>query len=103
MGYPRRDAHERWCETSRARPGAGLIAATYAFAVTMLGTTRPTPLYVDCREQFGFSQLMVTVIFATYAVRVIAALVLLGRFSDEVGRRRALLPALALSALSAIK
>jgi MFS family permease len=42
------------------------------------------------------------VIFATYAVGVIAALLLFGRLSDQVGRRRALLPGLAFSALSAV-
>ncbi len=76
--------------------------AAYAFAVTMLGTTLPTPLYSFYQAEFGFSTLMVTVIFATYAVGVIAALLLFGRLSDEVGRRRVLLPGLALSALSAV-
>jgi len=54
----------------------------YAFAVTMLGTTLPTPLYVLYRQRFGFSELMLTVIFATYAGGVIAALLLFGRLSD---------------------
>jgi MFS family permease len=74
----------------------------YAFAATMLGTTLPTPLYVFYQAEFGFSQLVVTVIFATYAVGVIAALLLFGRLSDQIGRRRVLLPGLALSALSAV-
>jgi MFS family permease len=68
----------------------------------MLGTTLPTPLYVLYRERFGFSELMVTVIFAVYAIGVIAALLLFGGLSDEIGRRRMLLPGLALSALSAV-
>jgi len=68
----------------------------------MLGTTLPTPLYVLYRQRFGFSELMVTVIFATYALGVIAALLLFGRLSDQIGRRRALLPGLALSGLSAV-
>lgn len=88
----------------RARLGrrAGFAVVAYAFAVTMLGTTLPTPLYVLYRQKFGFSELVITVIFATYALGVIAALLLFGRLSDEVGRRRALLPGLALSALSAV-
>ena len=68
----------------------------------MAGTTLPTPLYVLYRARFGFSELMVTVIFATYAAGVIAALLLFGRLSDDVGRRRALVPGIALSALSAV-
>lgn len=81
---------------------AGFAAAAFALAVTMVGTTLPTPLYVLYRERFGFSELMVTVIFATYATGVIAALLLFGSLSDEIGRRRVLLPGLALSALSAM-
>jgi MFS family permease len=80
----------------------GFAFAAYAFAVTMMGTTLPTPLYGLYQERFGFSELMITVIFATYAAGVIAALLLFGRLSDEVGRRRVLLPGLALSALSAV-
>jgi MFS family permease len=45
---------------------------------------------------------MITVIFATYAVGVIASLVLFGRLSDQIGRRRVLFPGLVLSALSAV-
>jgi MFS family permease len=81
--------------------GAAFALGAYAFAVTMLGTTLPTPLYSLYRERFGFSELMITVIFATYAAGVIAALLLVGRLSDEIGRRPVLLPGLGLSALSA--
>jgi MFS family permease len=80
----------------------GFAAAAFALAVTMLGTTLPTPLYGLYREQFGFSELMITVIFATYAAGVIASLLLFGRLSDQIGRRRMLLPGLVLSALSAV-
>lgn len=78
------------------------LVTAYAFAVTMLGTTLPTPLYGLYRERFGFSELMITVIFATYALGVITALLLFGRLSDDIGRRRTLLPGLGLSALSAV-
>lgn len=80
----------------------GFAALAYAFAVTMLGTTLPTPLYGLYRQRFGFSELMITVIFATYAAGVIVALLSFGRLSDAIGRRAALLPALGLSALSAV-
>ena len=67
----------------------------------MVGTTLPTPLYGIYRARFGFSELIITVIFATYATGVIAGLLLFGRASDQVGRRPVLLAGLALSALSA--
>jgi MFS family permease len=88
----------------RPRPGrrAGFVATGFAFAVAMLGTTLPTPLYTLYRQRFGFSVLMITVIFATYAAGVILALLLFGRLSDEIGRRPVLLAGLVLSALSAI-
>jgi MFS family permease len=89
---------------AQARRGRrfGFAAAAFALAVAMLGTTLPTPLYGLYRQQFGFSELMITVIFATYAAGVIASLVLFGRLSDQIGRRRLLLPGLVLSALSAV-
>jgi MFS family permease len=81
---------------------SGFTAAGFALAVAMLGTTLPTPLYGLYRQQFGLSELMITVVFATYAAGVIASLVLFGRLSDQIGRRRVLLPGLVLSALSAL-
>jgi MFS family permease len=80
---------------------AGFVATAIAFAVAMLGTTLPTPLYAIYRERFGFSELTITVIFATYAAGVIASLLLFGSLSDQIGRRPLLLVGLALSALSA--
>jgi predicted MFS family arabinose efflux permease len=78
------------------------VCVAFAFAVTMLGTTLPTPLYPIYREELDFSNLTITVIFALYAAGVIAALLLFGNLSDAIGRRRALLPGLALSAASAV-
>jgi MFS family permease len=68
----------------------------------MLGTTLPTPLYPIYQRRFGFSELLVTVIFAVYAVSVIATLFLFGRLSDQIGRRWLLLPGIVFSALSAV-
>ncbi|MDF2256790.1 MFS transporter [Streptantibioticus ferralitis] len=68
----------------------------------MAGTTLPTPLYGLYREQIGFSELMVTVVFAVYALGVIATLLVAGDFSDVLGRRPVLLFALGLSVLSAV-
>src|SRR6266576_1226306 len=77
------------------RPVAFWLVA-YVFAATMLGTTLPTPLYVIYQAQWHFSSGIVTVIFASYAAGVLAALLLAGRSSDQVGRRRVLFTALAL-------
>jgi predicted MFS family arabinose efflux permease len=92
--------------TAPGRPGVGHPAAmwlvAFAFVVTMLGTTLPTPLYPLYQNRFGFSGLTVTVIYAVYAVGVVAALLLFGSWSDQIGRRRMLLSGLVLSGLSAM-
>jgi MFS family permease len=78
------------------------VLVAVAFAVAMLGTTIPAPLYGLYREEFGFSAFLVTVIFAVYAVGVIAALLLFGALSDQIGRKPVLLAGLVASALSAL-
>lgn len=83
-------------------PAVAFWLVALAFAVTMAGTTLPTPLYVLYERQLHFSTLTVTIVFAAYAVGVLVALVVFGRLSDEIGRRRALLPGLACSVLSAV-
>jgi MFS family permease len=80
----------------------GLWFVAYAFLVAMLGTTLPTPLYPIYQQRFGFSPLLVTIIFALYSVAVIGGLLLFGRMSDVIGRRSVLLPGLVFSGLSAI-
>jgi predicted MFS family arabinose efflux permease len=83
-----------------ARAGSWFVAA--AFLVTMLGTTMPTPLYPLYQRELGFGGLMVTVVFATYAVGVLAALLLVGRLSDQIGRKPVLLPGLGVAAASSL-
>ncbi|WP_172800471.1 MFS transporter [Mycobacterium sp. IS-1496] len=63
----------------------------YAFAVTMLGTTVPTPLYALYAERMDFALFTTTVIYAAYAGGVLVALLAFGRWSDAVGRRPMLL------------
>ncbi|MFG3197648.1 MFS transporter [Streptomyces sp. NPDC048208] len=87
---------------SGRRPHPGYLAVAGVFAVGMMGTTLPTPLYGLYRERIGFSELIVTVVFAVYAIGVIVALLLAGGASDVLGRRPVLIGALVLSALSAV-
>lgn len=71
-----------------------------AFLVTMIGTTLPTPMYGIYQQRLGFSLTTITVIFAMYALGVLAALVLFGRWSDALGRKPLLLAGLAISLTS---
>ena len=63
------------------------VAAIAAFAVVMLGTTLPTPLYSIYAKDLGFGVTTTTIIFAVYAAGVIVALICFGRWSDILGRR----------------
>ena len=88
-----------------ARPPSSLwpaIAMALIFANNMAGTTLPAPLYPIYQDTLGFSNLMVTVIFAVYALGVLVALVATGPWSDQIGRRPILFAGLGLSALSAV-
>ena len=71
----------------------GLAGAIIGLALFASGT--PSPIYGIYRELWGFSPLVLTLVYATYAFGVLAALLLAGRLSDEVGRRPVLLAALA--------
>lgn len=86
--------------SARHRSGFWLIAAV--FAVSMAFSTVPTPLYPIYQAHDGFTSFTVTVVFAAYAVGVVTSLLLAGHISDWVGRRRVLLPALALEAAAAV-
>jgi MFS family permease len=80
----------------------GFVLVAYAFLVTMIGTTLPTPLYPLFEERYSFGELTVTVVFAVYSFGVIAGLLVFGNLSDEIGRKPVLLLGLAFSALSAL-
>jgi predicted MFS family arabinose efflux permease len=86
----------------RVGAGVGFWLTAAAFTVTMLGTTLPTPLYPSYEQRFGFGPLTVTVVFATYAVGVLLALLAFGRASDTLGRRPALLTGLTMAGLSSV-
>jgi MFS family permease len=75
---------------------ASMIGALFA------GSTVPTPLYVIYKQQFGFSQISLTLIYAAYVVGNLAALLLFGRLSDQIGRRRSGVIAMAIAIISAL-
>jgi MFS family permease len=84
------------------RHGAGFWAVAFAFLVVMAFSTVPSPLYGLYQQRDGFSSFVITIIYAAYAIGVIAALLLAGHISDWHGRRRVLLPAIATSIVSTL-
>lgn len=59
----------------------------------LAGSAAPTPLYAVYQQAWGFSPITVTIVFGTYAVAVLAALLVFGSLSDHVGRRPVLIVA----------
>ncbi|CAM3730397.1 MFS transporter [Tsukamurella strandjordii] len=87
--------------TRHVRTAPAVATTAFAFLVVMMGTTLPTPLYSIYAAQLGFSSLIVTVLFAVYALGVVGALTVFGRLSDEIGRRPVLLLAVTMAVVSA--
>jgi len=67
-----------------------------------VGATLPTPLYPLFRSAFGFSGVTLTLIYATYVLGNLAALLLFGRLADQIGRRRVGLPAIGVAIASTL-
>ncbi|MGH9326882.1 MAG: MFS transporter [Terriglobia bacterium] len=77
-------------------------AVACILALVYIGSTLPTPLYVLYRQRFHFSEITLTLIYAVYVAGTLSALIFFGRLSDQVGRRKAVLPALAIIAVSTV-
>src|SRR5260221_7882772 len=73
--------------------GAALIAASSSAA---------TPLYRLYQQSMHLTPLMITVVFAVYALSLLAALLTVGGLSDYVGRRPVILGGLLLNAAAMI-
>jgi MFS family permease len=88
---------------SKPLTGAAAVAVVAAMiGVCFAGSTLVTPLYIMYEESFGFSKITLTLIYAAYVIGNLAALLFFGRLSDQMGRRFAALPGLAICALSAL-
>src|SRR3954471_9961058 len=87
--------------TSRVH-ARGFWLVAFLFATTMAFAGAPAPLYVLYAKEDGFGPFAVTVIFAAYAVAVAISLYLAGHLSDRFGRRKVLLPAVALNLVAAV-
>lgn len=85
----------------RTRPRSRGLSRTTSFwvigglyALFLMASTAPSPMYSLYQQRWGFSNTVLTEVFAIYSVAILAALLLVGSLSDHVGRRPVLLSAL---------
>lgn len=91
----------RWTG-DRLNPAVGYWVVAAALLASMAFSAIPTPLYVIYQQRDHFSAIGGTIVYAVYAVGVIASLLFAGHISDWVGRRRVLAVGLVVNIASAI-
>ncbi|MCC9650185.1 MFS transporter [Vibrio sp. MA64] len=79
-----------------------LLFALYSSTLfcVLAAASVPTPLYPHYQEVFNFSNAMLTIIFAAYAISLLATLLISGSISDYIGRKVVISIALALQIIS---
>lgn len=73
--------------TAHARRGSAFLLLASVTVSFLAGSSAPTPLYAHYQAAWGFSAATVTAIFASYAVVLLASLLVFGRLSDHLGRK----------------
>jgi MFS family permease len=81
---------------------AALTAVAMLLGVAFALSTLVTPLYLIYQQEFGFSQITLTLIYAAYAIGNITALLFFGHVPDCVGRRPTALSAIAILIVAAL-
>jgi MFS family permease len=89
-------------QVSELAGAAGTMSVAVMIGSTFMLSTTMTPLYGLYGKVFGFGELTVTLIYATYVVGNLAALLLLGRLSDTLGRRRVALAAIGVAGFASL-
>ncbi|TVT32991.1 MFS transporter [Amycolatopsis rhizosphaerae] len=88
--------------TTARRARLRFWGTAYALLILLTGTNLPTPLYRGYATKFGFPPVVVTLVFAVYVAVLIPSLLVAGPLSDAIGRRRVVLPSMALAALGSL-
>ena len=76
--------------------------AVFALFAVAAGTNVPTPLLLVYRDTLDLGPDVLTAVFGCYALGLVPALALAGPLSDRLGRRRVMLPAMVLAALTSL-
>jgi predicted MFS family arabinose efflux permease len=78
---------------ARLSPRAAFYLQASIAMFFLAGSSAPSPLYPVYQAAWGFSPVVITVVFGIYAVAVLVSLLTVGSLSDHVGRRPVLLVA----------
>jgi MFS family permease len=78
----------------RLPPPLDFALVSGIIGLALFASATPSPLYADYAADWHFSTPVLTGVFAVYAFGVLATLLLIGRLSDEIGRRPVLIGAL---------
>ena len=79
---------------------AGRAVGAAIVGILFMGSTLLTPLYDLYRTTYGFSAVVLVLLYAVYVLGNLTALLVFGRLSDQVGRRAVALIGLGLAAVS---
>jgi MFS family permease len=81
---------------------SGFWAVAFAFLVLTAFATAPSPLYGLYAQSEHLAPITLTIVYAVYAVGVVASLLLAGHVSDLYGRRMVLIPGLLVAAAASV-
>src|ERR1700677_576740 len=82
----------------RASPALAFAGVTLSFLGLFLAAGAPSPLLRLEQQAWGFPVWLLTIAFASYAIALLAALLVAGSLSDYIGRRPVLIGALGVEA-----
>jgi MFS family permease len=78
------------------------VLVTAVIGLALFASVTPSPLYREYASLWQLTSVSVTLVYATYAVGVLIALVLAGSISDRIGRKPVLMASLSLLAVSTL-
>lgn len=84
------------------RPRFGFTLAIVTQIAMMMGASAPSPFYPVLAAEIGFDAIVISAVFAVYAIALLLALLSAGSLSDHIGRRPVAIGGLLLLAVSMI-
>lgn len=85
-----------------ARTRFGFALGIVAQILMMAGASAPSPFYPVLAQHLGFDAIVITAVFAVYALALLLTLLSAGSLSDHVGRRPVIIAGLVLLAASMV-